>query len=76
MRVRSTRQTAADLAMRYEKHARIQRALVKDLQRTQDMLDEFQGAFRSLLADEHFLTLLRAEGLDRIPGALLKLARE
>lgn len=69
---RSRLQSPASLAARYENHAGIQRTLVRDLQRVQKMLDTVDGAFRLLLSDEHFVTLLRAEGLDRIPAALIK----
>lgn len=75
MRVRNRRQTPASLAVRYEKHARIQRWLVRGLQRMQEILEKSDRGFRSLLADENFLTLLRAEGLDQIPHVLLQRAR-
>jgi ParB family chromosome partitioning protein len=72
MRGRGKKETPSSLAHRYEEHARTQRALVQDLQSVQGMLGRLACSFRCLLADEHFVTLLRAEGLDRIPSALLK----
>ena len=75
MRGRGNKETPRSLARRYEENARIQRALVRDLEGVQGMLDRLDRGFRCLLADEHLVTLLRAEGLDRIPSALLKRAR-
>jgi hypothetical protein len=75
MRNHGEKETPASLVQRYEEHARSQRALVRDLQRVQEMLGRLNGAFSCLLADDHFVTLLRAERLDRIPSALLKRTR-
>jgi hypothetical protein len=55
----------------YEREARKQRALIADLRQVLQMLDEMGHAFGILLADENFVTLLRAEGLDAIPTAIL-----
>jgi ParB family chromosome partitioning protein len=68
--------TPALLARRYEEHAQGQRILVLNLSKVRRMLNKLDRSFRCLLADEHFVTLLRAEGLDRVPDALLKRVRE
>jgi ParB family chromosome partitioning protein len=72
MRSRGQNETPASLVQRYEEQARGQRRLVRDLQTAQGMLERLDRSFRCLLADEHFVTLLRAERLDRILSALLK----
>jgi hypothetical protein len=59
----------------YEKHARKHRALTAELRRTKEMLGQMDEAFGVLLRDDHFTTLLRAEGLDQIPAAILKRTR-
>lgn len=64
------------LAQRYEDKAQIQRALVRDLLRLCEIIDRLVSAFRLLFADEHFTTLLRAEGLDCAPTGLLKQVRK
>lgn len=64
-------ETPVSLGQRYEQQARLQRKLILELQTTQRRLDSIVRSFHRLLASEHFITLLRAEGLDRIPAALL-----
>jgi hypothetical protein len=59
------------LAGRYEGQARTQRSLVRDLQRVRGALERLENGFRCLLTDEHFMTLVRAEGLDRVPHFLV-----
>jgi ParB family chromosome partitioning protein len=72
MQARDKKETSISLAKRYEEHARGQRAFVRELRTVQEALTRLDRNFRRLLADEHFVTLLRAEGLERIPSALLK----
>jgi ParB family chromosome partitioning protein len=71
----SEKQTQRGMAGRYEKQALKQRTLIRKMQALQSMLDRLDGGFRHLLSDEHFVTLLRAEDLDRIPNALLTRAK-
>jgi ParB family transcriptional regulator, chromosome partitioning protein len=44
--------------------------LVKKAELTRNRLVFIVSALRTLLADEHFVTLLRAEGLDSMPRYL------
>jgi hypothetical protein len=44
-----------------------QQELVRRLARTKKALLPIKSAVRQLLADDHFATLLRAEGLDELP---------
>jgi ParB family chromosome partitioning protein len=46
--------------------------MVKKAEITQQRLLFVVGAMRELLADEHFTTLLRAEGLDSLPKYLVE----
>jgi ParB family chromosome partitioning protein len=72
MRGRGKQETPMSLVRRYEENAKAQRAFVQECHGVQEALARLDSDFRCLLADDHFLTLLRAEGLDRIPSALLK----
>ena len=47
-----------------------QRLIIRKAEFTQQRLMFFVGALRQLLEDEHFTTLLRAEGLDTLPKYL------
>jgi ParB family chromosome partitioning protein len=49
-----------------------QKQMVKKAEITQQRLLFVVGAMRELLADEHFTTLLRAEGLDSLPKYLVE----
>ncbi|MGA2717112.1 MAG: plasmid partitioning protein RepB C-terminal domain-containing protein [Bryobacteraceae bacterium] len=64
-------ESSETLAQRYEDQARKQRALVRDLQRLRGMSETLQNGFRLLMTDDHFGTLLRTEGLDRVPSVLV-----
>ena len=44
--------------------------IIRKAEFTQQRLMFFVGALRQLLEDEHFTTLLRAEGLDTLPKYL------
>jgi ParB family chromosome partitioning protein len=69
-RGRSRRLTAADLMEIYQREAGKQRLLIKKSDFTQARLLFVVEAVKDLLADETFTTLLRAEGLDKMPRAL------
>jgi hypothetical protein len=60
---------------RYEEQAQVQRTLVDGLASVQKMLNQMDYAFRLLISDEHFTTLLRAEGFDHIPTVILTRTR-
>jgi hypothetical protein len=59
------------LAQRYKDQAKIQQAVIRKLTDLRDTLERLEGAFSILFADEHFTTLLRAEGLDGAPKTLV-----
>lgn len=46
----------------------------RSLCETEQRLEEIFSIFRMLLADDHFLTLLRAEGLNEMPKCIRELA--
>ena len=62
-----SRPTAANLVRAYQKEVDRQRLLVKKATLTQSKLAFVVGAMSRLLAEEHFATLLRAEGLATLP---------
>ena len=62
--------TAADLVHLYQREAEKQRLLVKKSDFAQAKLLFVVEALKDLLADEGFRTLLRAERLETMPGAL------
>jgi ParB family chromosome partitioning protein len=62
--------TATDLMDIYQREAEKQRLLVKKSDFAQTRLLFVVEAMKDLLADEGFRTLLRAEGLDKMPRAL------
>lgn len=72
------RMTSEKLVREYQKEADRQRLLIKRAEVTQSRLLFVIAAMRSLLADENFVTLLRAEGLETMPRPLAELiiARE
>jgi ParB family chromosome partitioning protein len=68
---RSRKQVTADALVRaYRKETERQKLLVKKATLTQSRLIFVVNALRRLLADEHFVTLLRAESLHTIPRPL------
>lgn len=65
------------LTKRYEDEVETQRALIYQLERLREISARLDTVFRSLLGDEQFRTLLRAEDLDYVPSVLLnRAARE
>lgn len=62
--------TASTLIRAYQKEAGRQKLLVKKAALTQSRLVFVVNALRSLLADDHFVTLLRAEAMHTMPRPL------
>jgi len=62
--------TSDALVRAYQQEAERQKILIKKAELTQGRLMFVVEAFRSLKDDDHFLTLLRAEGLDTLPTYL------
>ena len=62
--------TSDALVRAYQQEAERQKLLIKKAELTQGRLMFVVEAFRSLRDDDHFLTLLRAEGLDTLPTHL------
>ncbi|WP_282129785.1 plasmid partitioning protein RepB C-terminal domain-containing protein [Roseobacter litoralis] len=62
--------TSDALVSAYQQEAERQKVLIKKAELTQGRLMFVVEAFRSLRDDDHFLTLLRAEGLDTLPTYL------
>ncbi|WP_411957192.1 plasmid partitioning protein RepB C-terminal domain-containing protein [Paracoccus homiensis] len=62
-----TRMTSAALVNAYRAEAERQKDMINRSQVTRSGLLFLDAAFKSLLKDENFLTLLRAEGLDSLP---------
>lgn len=65
-----SRATADILVRAYRKETDRQKALVKKATLAQSRLLFIVNALRRLLGDEHFVTLLRAEGIQSMPVAL------
>ena len=61
------------LVRAYQKEADRQRLMIKRAEVTQNRLLFIVEAMRTLLADENFVTLLRAEGLETMPRPLADL---
>lgn len=62
--------TSEALVRAYQKEADRQKLLIKKAELTQGRLMFITQAFRTLLDDDHFVTLLRAEGLEFLPSYL------
>ena len=62
--------TSEALVRAYQKEADRQKLLIKKAELTQGRLLFICQAFRTLLEDDHFVTLLRAEGLETMPSSL------
>lgn len=62
--------TSHRLVHEYQQRTREQRNLIKKASATKESLLLLTSALRSLFADEHFVTLLRAENLSDIPQQL------
>ena len=65
------RMTSAALVKAYRAEAERQQDMVRRAQSTRSSLLFLDAAFQSLLKDENFLTLLRAEGLDSLPRMIV-----
>ena len=63
--------TSAALVRAYRAEAERQQDMIRRAQSTRSSLLFMDAAFRSLLSDENFLTLLRAEGLETLPGIIV-----
>ena len=63
----SVRPTATSLVRAYQKEVDRQKMLVKKAHLTQGRLTFIVGAMGKLLAEDHFVQLLRAEGLASLP---------
>jgi ParB family chromosome partitioning protein len=68
-----SRMSSEALVRAYEKEANRQRLMIKKAEVTQNRLLFVVEAMRQLLADENFVTLLRAEGLTTMPRPLADL---
>lgn len=62
--------TSSSLVRTYQKEVERQKLMVKKAEFAQHKLLFVISAFKQLVADDHFLTLLRAEGLDSMPRQL------
>jgi ParB family chromosome partitioning protein len=62
--------TADDLIRTYKRATQKQAVLVKKAQACESLLRIVCSALRELATDEHFVTLLRAEGVDKMPKYL------
>lgn len=62
--------SSSSLIRVYQKEVERQKMMVKKSESTQQRLLFVVGALRELFTDEHFTTLLRAEGLDSLPKYL------
>jgi ParB family chromosome partitioning protein len=70
------RMTSAALVKAYRAEAERQQDMVRRAQSTRSSLLFLDAAFESLLKDENFLTLLRAESLDSLPRIIIDGLRE
>lgn len=68
--------TSAALVRVYCAEAERQQDMIRRAQSTRGSLLFLDAAFQSLLKDENCLTLLRAEGLDSLPGIIVEGLRE
>ncbi len=62
--------TSSSLVRNYQHEVERQRMMVKKAEFAQQRLLFIAEALRQLLADEHFVNLLRADGLDTLPASL------
>jgi ParB family chromosome partitioning protein len=76
-RLRCRRRTTADgLILAYKQETQRQRLMVRKAQVCDTRLLSITAAFRALMADENFTTLLRAEGLGTLPKFLVERIRQ
>jgi ParB family chromosome partitioning protein len=64
------RLTGEALVREYKEKIREQKALIAKAERTKERLILLTSVIRTLLADENFTTLLKAEGLQKMPAEL------
>jgi ParB family chromosome partitioning protein len=64
------RMTGDALVREYQRQIRDQKNLIRKASATRDRLLLLVSAFRQLIADDHFVTLLRAEQLTDMPEQL------
>ena len=62
--------TSEALIRAYQRETERQKLLVKRASLARSRLSFVSNAFRRLLDDQHFVALMRAEGLSTIPSAL------
>jgi ParB family chromosome partitioning protein len=62
--------SSISLVLSYQKEVERQKLFIKKAEFTQRRLLFIVSALRNLFGDEHFATLLRAEGLDDLPAYL------
>lgn len=75
-RLRARRRTTADgLILAYKQETQRQKLMVRKARACESRLLSLGAAFRALLADEDFTTLLRAEDLDTLPKFLVERAK-
>lgn len=75
-RLRARRRTTADgLILAYKQETQRQKLMVRKARACESRLLSLGAAFRALLADENFMTLLRAEDLDTLPKFLVERAK-
>lgn len=76
-RLRARRRTTADgLILAYKQETQRQKLMVRKARACESRLLSLAAAFRALLADENFTTLLRAEDLDTLPKFLFERVQE
>lgn len=76
-RNRARKRTSADgLILAYKRETQRQRLMVKKAQAAESRLLSLTAAFKALLADENFATLLRAENLQTLPKFLVERVKE
>ncbi len=74
---RGKKRTSADgLILAYKRESQRQRLMVRKAQAAESRLLSLTAAFKALLADENFATLLRAEDLQTLPKFLVERVKE
>jgi ParB family transcriptional regulator, chromosome partitioning protein len=74
---RGRKRTSADgLILAYKRETQRQRLMVRKAQAAESRLLSLTAAFKALLADDHFATLLRAEDLNTLPKFLVERVQE
>lgn len=73
---KSTRTTAESLVRAYRNEAQRQRLMVKKAKICEGRLRSVSAAFKKLIRDEDYVTLLRAEKLETMPKFLAELAKQ